>query len=140
MSHHQNHHTYPIGRWLRVLLILAALASEVEQSHQQKLEPPIDMTITSLQLSDQLPQLIVAVVAATLLPLQIRLQRFNAPPLFFNQSCRPALTNDLNQALIKEEYNKELETHFTTKMSQVLIPILFQSPDIFYGRIMARDK
>jgi hypothetical protein len=124
MSHHQNHHTYPIGGWLRVLLILAALASEVKHSRRQKLEPPIDTTITSLQLSDQLLQLIVVIVAATLLPLQIRLQCFNVPPLFFDQSCSPALTNDLNQALIKEEYIEELGTHFTTKMGQVLIPIL----------------
>jgi hypothetical protein len=110
-------HTYPIGRWLGVLLILAALASEVKHSCRQELEPPVDSTITSLQLSDQLPKLIITIITMILLPLQIRLQRFNTPPLLFDQSCRPALTNDLNQALIKEEYNEELETHFTTKMS-----------------------
>jgi hypothetical protein len=116
MSHCQNHHTYPIGGQLGVLLIFATLASEIEHSHGQKLEPPIDTTIPSLELSDQLPQFIVMIVAMTSLPLQIRLQRFNAPPLLFDQSCRPTLMNDLNQALIKEEYNEELETHFTTKM------------------------
>jgi hypothetical protein len=116
MSHHQNHHTYPIGRQLGILLILPTLASEVEHSGRQELKPPIDSTILSLELADQLPQLIVAIVTITLLSLQIHLQRFNTPPLLFDQSCRPALTNDLNQALIKEEYNKELETHFTTKM------------------------
>jgi hypothetical protein len=40
---------------------------------------------------------------------------------------------------MKEEYNKELKTHFTTKMGHVLIPILPQLPDIFYGRVMARN-
>jgi hypothetical protein len=100
MSHHQNYHTYPIGRWLGVLLIFATLASEVKHSRGQKLEPPINMTIPSLELSDQLPQLIVVIVAMMLLPLQIRLQRLNTPPLLFDQSCRPALTNNLNQALI----------------------------------------
>jgi hypothetical protein len=40
---------------------------------------------------------------------------------------------------MKEEYNKELETHFTTKMGHELVPILPQSSDIFYGRVVARD-
>jgi hypothetical protein len=101
MSHHQNHHTYAIGRRLRVLFILATLAPEVEHHHQQKLEPPIDTTIPSLELSNQLSQLIIAIVAATLLPLQIRLQHFDAPPLLFDQSCRPALMNNLKSSINK---------------------------------------